>query len=115
MRSTPLLFVGLALISAAACGRPAQSPFGGPQQPAAAADPHLIEMSSDTTTDLVPAGTPAELAIRIRVSAARLPSTNRPPLDLVLLLDTSGSMEGPSIEALRKAAHDLVDKMAPRD
>ncbi len=112
MRSTPLVASFLAF---AACGRTPTSPFAPKPAPAAAADPHLIEMTSDTTTDLVPAGTPAELAIRIRVSASRLPSTNRPPLDLVLLLDTSGSMEGSSIEALRKAAHDLVDKMAPRD
>jgi Ca-activated chloride channel family protein len=112
MRSTPLLASFLAL---AACGRTPTSPFAPKPAPAAATDPHLIEMTSDTTTDLVPAGSPTELAIRIRVSASRPPSTNRPPLDLVLLLDTSGSMEGDSIEALRKAAHDLVDKMAPHD
>jgi Ca-activated chloride channel family protein len=102
------------LAAAAACGKP-KSPFTAPQAPPVVADPHLIEMSSETTTDLVPAGEPAELAIRIRVSAGHVPSANRPPLDLVLLLDTSGSMEGKSIEALRAAAHDLVSRMSPRD
>jgi Ca-activated chloride channel family protein len=111
MGRTPLLFVCLA--TAASCGT-SKSP-SPPQAPPVVADPHLIEMSSDTTTDLVPAGSPAELAIRIRVSAGRLPSANRPPLDLVLLLDTSGSMEGNSITALRAAAHDLIQRMSPRD
>ncbi|HTJ44988.1 MAG TPA: VWA domain-containing protein [Kofleriaceae bacterium] len=72
-------------------------------------------MESDTTTDLVPAGSPAELAIRIRVSASHVGTEHRPPLDLVLLLDTSGSMEGKSIEALRGAAHELIEKMSPHD
>jgi Ca-activated chloride channel family protein len=112
MGRTPLLLV--CLVTAASCGK-SKSPFTSPQAPPVAADPHLIEMSSETTTDLVPAGTPAELAIRIRVSASRVSSANRPPLDLVLLLDTSGSMEGKSIEALRLAAHDLVSRMSPHD
>src|SRR5215510_984740 len=113
MRSTPLALACLAGL--AACGRTPHSPFLQNKAGSAATDPHLIEMSSETTTDLVPAGSPAELAIRIRVSASRVESANRPPLDLVLLLDTSGSMEGKSIEALRAAAHELVERMSPRD
>ena len=109
MRWTPLLVACLA----ASCARAAHSPFEPHSNKPI--DPHLIELSSDTSTGLVPAGSPSELAIRIRVSAARVPSDHRPPLDLVLLLDTSGSMEGASISALRNAAHDLVERMGPRD
>ena len=108
----PALLAVLASIpAAAACGKPRPATPG----PAVAADPHLVEMAAETTTDLVPADSPAELAIRIRVSAARMPSAKRPPLDLVLALDTSGSMEGPAIDALRGAAHDLIERMSPRD
>ncbi len=109
MRTTPLAFASLVVFG---CSHPHAA---APKTPAAAGDPHLIEMSSETTTSLVPAGSPSELAIRIRVSAARMPSASRPPLDLVLLLDTSGSMEGASIEGLRHAAHDLIERMSPRD
>jgi len=109
----PALIAALAALpTAAACGKPRAA---GPPPPPVAADPHLIEMAAETTTDLVPAESPAELAIRIRVSAARPPSASRPPLDLVLALDTSGSMEGPAIEALRGSAHDLIERMSPRD
>jgi Ca-activated chloride channel homolog len=111
----PRLACVAAACLAAACGRTPTSPFDPHRPPAGPADPHLVEMSADTTTDLVPAGSPAELAIRIRVSASRVSSGQRPALDLVLLLDTSGSMEGPAIEALRRAAHTMVERMSPRD
>jgi Ca-activated chloride channel family protein len=78
-------------------------------------DPNLIEMSADATTTLVTAGAPGELAVRIRVSAGRVADAVRPPLDLVLLLDTSGSMEGAPIAAVRTAARALVERMSPDD
>jgi Ca-activated chloride channel family protein len=56
-----------------------------------------------------------ELAVRIRVSAARLPPGERPPLNLALVLDTSGSMEGEAIEEEKRAARELVERLTPRD
>lgn len=78
-------------------------------------DPNLIEMSAEASASLVPAGASSELAVRIRVSAGKVASDIRPPLDLVLLLDTSGSMEGAPIAAVRAAAHALVDRLNDGD
>jgi len=83
--------------------------------PQVKADPNLIEMSVDATSTLVAADAPSTLAVRVRVAAARLPKGARPPLNLVLVLDTSGSMEGAAIEAARTAARDLVARMTARD
>jgi Ca-activated chloride channel family protein len=105
-----------ALFLAAACGphKPAATLTGnGPM--VAVVDPHLIEMTAENTALLVTADTPSELAVRIRVTAGDMPAGGRPPLNLTLLLDTSGSMEGKPIEALRSAARDLVGKMNARD
>jgi Ca-activated chloride channel family protein len=105
-----------ALFLVAACGhhKPATNVSGnGPL--IAVVDPHLIEMTAENTAMLVPADTPSELAVRIRVTAGDMPAGGRPPLNLTLLLDTSGSMEGEAIEALRDAARGLIGKMDARD
>src|SRR5436190_10201284 len=88
---------------------------GGGSPLSTVSDPHLIEMTAENTQALVPADTVAEMAVRIRVTAGDAPAGGRPPLNLVLLLDTSGSMEGKAIDALRTSARDLVDKMDARD
>ncbi len=94
----------VAAVCLAACGAP--EPPG---------DPNVIEMSAEATTTLVAAGAPGELAVRIRVSAGRVATDVRPPLDLVLVLDSSGSMEGAPIAAVRTAARALVERLNPGD
>jgi Ca-activated chloride channel family protein len=112
----PAFFLAASFI-AAGCG-PAHKGAtlaGGGSPLSTVSDPHLIEMTAENTQALVPADTVAEMAVRIRVTAGDAPAGGRPPLNLVLLLDTSGSMEGKAIEALRTSARDLVDKMDARD
>ena len=75
----------------------------------------LIELAAEPTAELVRAGETAELAVRVRVSAGRLPGAARPPLNLVLVMDTSGSMAGEPIEGARQAARDLIARLSPRD
>jgi len=82
---------------------------------ALAADPKLVDMTVDATTSLVLASASSELGIRVRVTAHELPAAKRPPLDLALVLDTSGSMEGASIDAVRASAGALVGKLRDGD
>src|SRR3954469_16462414 len=72
-----------------------------PRQPIAlAADPRLVDMTVEATTPLVLANASTELGIRVRITGRELPAAKRPPLNLGLVLDTSGSMEGASIDAV---------------
>ena len=81
----------------------------------AATDPHLVEMTAEPTTSLVLASSTSELGIRVRITAKELPDAQRPPLDLALVLDTSGSMDGKPIEALRDSARQLAAKLREGD
>jgi Ca-activated chloride channel family protein len=78
-------------------------------------DPRLVELAVEPTADMVLAKEVGELAVRIRVSAAKLPPGDRPPLNLALVLDTSGSMEGAAIDEEKKAARQLVERLTPKD
>ncbi|MBS1118252.1 MAG: hypothetical protein H6Q90_480 [Deltaproteobacteria bacterium] len=79
------------------------------------ADPKLIEMSTEATTSLVMANTTNPLGVRIQIRALELPDAKRPALNLGLVLDTSGSMEGDAIAALRSSARALIGKLRDGD
>ena len=103
-------FIAAAALLAACSGK---KPTGAPL--AASGDPRLIELAVEPTAGKVLATEVGELAVRIRVSAAKLPPGERPPLNLALVLDTSGSMEGEAIEEEKRAARQLVERLTPRD
>ena len=107
----------LALAALAGCTHPKYTPSGtGTGTPlAAVVDPDLIEMTAEPTTSLVTATAASELGVRVRITARALPAANRPPLDLALVLDTSGSMDGDAIDALRASAREVVGKMRDGD
>jgi len=104
--SLPLFAAGLLACSS---NKPAKQVAAGPR------DPHLVELAVETTADKVVAAEVAELAVRIRVSAAHLPAGDRPPINLTLVLDTSGSMEGDAIASARSAAAGMVERLTARD
>ncbi len=51
----------------------------------------------------------------LRVESAPPPDGPRPPLDLVLLLDRSGSMWGEKLERARRAVLDVLGRLRPED
>ena len=118
---TPRSFFPLAgLAGLAACAAPkppvtvaATTGVGAPL--VAVVDPKLVEMTVEPTTSLVTASASSEIGVRVQITAGSLPPANRPPLDLALVLDTSGSMEGASIEAVRASARALVHEMREGD
>jgi Ca-activated chloride channel family protein len=108
-RLTYTFILATALFSTACKGKPKGSPL------VQTGDPRLVELAVEPTADKVLAKEVGELAVRIRVSAAKLPPGERPPLNLALVLDTSGSMEGEAIEAEKQAARDLVARLTAHD
>ncbi len=56
----------------------------------------------------------AYLLVDVQANVAALP-TERLPLNLSLVLDRSGSMRGPRLNALKDALMQLIDQLEPRD
>ena len=107
----------MALAAVSGCAqhpKPTTTPVTGVAL-AVVADPKLIDMTAESTTTLVTAAAASEIGIRVKITARALPPANRPPLDLALVLDTSGSMEGDAIDALRASAQEVVRKMRDGD
>ncbi len=114
---TRLAFLAAAVL-AAACHPPRTDRKVADQTtppPLRAPQRSLVELSAHGTSTLVSVKGDKGYAVRLRVTAPPLAATDRPPLHLALVLDTSGSMEGAAIDAARGAAHTLIDKMGPRD
>lgn len=64
---------------------------------------------------LMIAGQEQTAYIKITLGGFALPATNRPPVNLALVLDRSGSMSGDKIEKAKQAALMVVDRLQPND
>ncbi len=66
---------------------------------------------SDRTLDTAQTNSQRHLAISVQATS----SGERPPLNLCLVLDQSGSMGGTPIKTVRAAAKKIIDSLAPED
>lgn len=99
----------LAFAAAVALGAPAA---------VASQKPGIAPISVDAQLDrsLHKVGERQIIYLRIGVTGHRPPRvSDRPPMNISLVIDRSGSMQGPRIEAARKAAMAAVDRLGPRD
>lgn len=65
---------------------------------------------------LVLRGSPQEVVVKIDLSAiTEKKRTHRPPLNLAVVLDKSGSMTGAKLEKTKQAAEQLVDRLNAND
>lgn len=78
-------------------------------------EPSPIAVKAALGSSLVKSGASQSMFARIEVGTAPRPAHGRPPVNLVLLVDTSGSMEGKAIEDARAASLALLDTMSPKD
>jgi len=62
-----------------------------------------------------PDGTEGQYALQFALSSAELSAQERPPLNLALSLDTSGSMSGTSISLLRTSALQIASQLREGD
>ncbi|MCA9605748.1 MAG: VWA domain-containing protein, partial [Myxococcales bacterium] len=78
-------------------------------------DPEVVLLGAELGNDLVMAGEPSEVVTRLRVETAVLEGAARPPINLALVIDTSGSMDGDPIADARAASLDLLSTLHPED
>lgn len=126
MRKTFVLF-GLALsllFTALILGLPRQRPRTPPTAPAAPASPEArastvvlgetVLLDGALSGRFVEAGRPGTLALLMDLSARR-EDTGRTPLAVAVVIDRSGSMAGEKMQQVRRAAKDLVARLADED
>jgi len=117
MKTLGLVFALVSTLAPAGCG----GMFGNgkdetpPGPLVAATDPNVVLLEGALSNDLVPADQSSELIARVRVRTGPVEGAERPPINLALAIDTSGSMEGDPIEDARAAALAIVDELEPGD
>lgn len=119
MRST---WFAVLLLGCSACAHPpppAVTP-GAPVEVARAPEPPPAKVASVgleviTSPSLVRVDKEQEIIVRVRARGLPAPSRKRPSLNVALVVDTSGSMEGPAIEQARVACATLVDLLGEGD
>src|SRR5438105_8793960 len=75
-----------------------------------------LRLKIEPDRDFVLSGSAQELVVKIDLAALdRQTKHRRTPLNLSVVLDRSGSMEGAKIEKARQAAMGSVDQLAPGD
>lgn len=78
----------------------------------------LVSVDADLSQTKVLMGSDGKVSLALRLSAATLEYDGQPPelpVDLVVVLDRSGSMNGQKINDARQAVLDLLDRLTPRD
>ena len=100
----------LTLIGAGALGG-----CGGAQIPEEVEDPGVVVLEGDLGNAYVVAGEASEVVSRLRIETRALTNARRPPINLALVVDTSGSMDGEPIADARAASLELLRALRPQD
>lgn len=88
---------------------------GGAQTPEESEDPRLVVLEGELGNEFVTAGEAAQIVSRVRVTTRPLSNAPRPPINLALVVDTSGSMQGAPISDARDASLALLDTLRAED
>ena len=100
--------------------RPTATVVTPPKKVEVAAEPEikaeeLVAIETLTSNRVVLADKPGELVVRLHLRAKARKGARRPPINLALVVDTSGSMEGAAIEDARTASLKLLDSLSEGD
>ncbi|MFK7985595.1 MAG: VWA domain-containing protein [Sandaracinaceae bacterium] len=88
---------------------------GGASVAPEADDPEVVMMEGTLANRYVVAGQVSEVISRLRIDTRALEGVERPPINLALVVDTSGSMDGDPISHARHASLSLLDVLHPED
>jgi Ca-activated chloride channel family protein len=94
--------------------QPRPVPRPAPKPPELRAE-DLVEVEAITSNRYLLADKPGEIAVRVHLKARPRKTDERPPINLGLVVDTSGSMEGAAIEDARAASLALLDSLSEGD
>ncbi len=86
-----------------------------PDPTTSATDPGVLSLEAATSHGRLPIGEEKRLYASIDITAGEGDTGARPPLNVALVVDRSGSMRGRKLRQARKAAHTIVDMLQPRD
>lgn len=90
--------------------------FAKERVPAGAAGSGVVRLQVDLDRAVLPAGSVQRAIVKIGLDCVRLPARGmRPPVNLALVIDRSGSMGGDKIAKAREAALELVRRLGPDD
>jgi len=78
-------------------------------------DPGLVLLTADLGNEFVLASEPSEVVARLRIATRAVPSRQRPPLNMAVVIDTSGSMRGQPIVDAKEATLSLLELLADGD
>lgn len=78
-------------------------------------DPEVIAMQGALGNRFVRAGEQSEIVARLHIDASAVRGGHRPPINLAVVIDTSGSMEGAPISDARAATRALLSQLQNGD
>lgn len=106
MKTTTRLLLSLTLLGALACAREARPTIE---------DPGLVQLTADLGHARLLAEQPGEVLARLRIGVGEAQLGERPALNLALVVDTSGSMEGEPIADAREATKAILRMLRADD
>lgn len=101
MRSTPLF---LKLAALALTCLPAVAQADGP-----------LSLQTRVSTPLAPAGRLGTAYLKVQLTGRPMAMATRPPVNVALVIDKSGSMQGTKMERAKEAAMQAISRLGPQD
>jgi Ca-activated chloride channel family protein len=85
----------------------------GPLAPAPEGPP--LSLETRVSTPLAPAGQTSTAYVKVQLTGRALEMAARPPVNVALVIDKSGSMQGVKMDRAKEAAIQAISKLSPQD